>query len=370
MSSDKHSKTEAPSAKRKKEARQQGQIPKSREMTTWVSLLVATWVVPLMFRRAVKSVSQLLAHTLALVARPDEGAAVHLLGEGLGTAVLAVAPLAIGLMLVAVLTNVAQTGLVVSTKRLKPKFSNLNPTKGIKRLLSPSSVWEGAKSLLKVGLLILVAWQTLRGVVPRFSDTGSVPLGTLIQVVVQQAINVVRKAAMLGLILALMDYAFQRRRIRKQMMMSKQELKEENKTTEGNPEIKNAIKARQFKMSRMRMMAEVAKADVVIVNPTHVSVALRYDPVRGAPRVLAKGTDEVALRIREEAERNGVPLVEDVPLARTLYRMCDIGAEIPAELYEAVARVLAFLFTLRATGRVRQLGGGPLRAPTSALLDA
>jgi flagellar biosynthesis protein FlhB len=176
-----------------------------------------------------------------------------------------------------------------------------------------------------------------------------------------------RTAAALGLVLAVLDYSFQRHKIHKGMLMTKQEIREETKTTDGNPQIKQAIKSRQFKMSRMRMMAEVARADAVVVNPTHVSVALRYDALQRAPRVVAKGQDDTALRIREEAVRNGVPLIEDIPLARTLYAACEVGAEIPGDLYEAVARLLAFLFTLRASGRLHQLGGGPLRAPASLL---
>jgi flagellar biosynthesis protein FlhB len=163
-------------------------------------------------------------------------------------------------------------------------------------------------------------------------------------------------------VLGLVDYGMQRRRINKALMMTKQEVKEEMKHQEGSPEVKGAIRRRQVKMSRLRMMADVARADVVIVNPTHVAVALRYEAGHGAPKVVAKGADEVAAAIREEAERHDVPVVEDVPLARAIWQVCEIDDEIPADLFEAVARVLAFLYRVKASG-VRPLGGGPLRVP-------
>ena len=148
------------------------------------------------------------------------------------------------------------------------------------------------------------------------------------------------------------------------MMMTKQEVKEEHEERRGQPRDQDgAIRRRQTKLSRMRMMAEVARADVVIVNPTHVAVALRYEPGSGAPRVVAKGADEVAAAIRAEADTHGVPIVEDVPLARTLFQVCEIDDEIPADLFEAVARVLAFIYKVKASG-VRPIGGGALRVPT------
>ena len=145
------------------------------------------------------------------------------------------------------------------------------------------------------------------------------------------------------------------------MMMSKQEIKDEARQSEGDPMVKGQIRAAQRRMSRLRMMAEIANADAIVVNPTHVSVAIKYDAVKGAPRVVAKGADVIAARIREEAAKHGVPMVEDVPLARTLFRLCEIGDEIPAQLYEAVARLLAFLFALKANGRIHPVGGGAHR---------
>ena len=177
-----------------------------------------------------------------------------------------------------------------------------------------------------------------------------------------KALSFVRIVASVALILGVVDYFMQRRKINKQMMMTKQEVKEEHKNEEGNPEIKTAMRRRQMKLSRMRMMAEVGRADVVIVNPVHVSVALRYEAGHGAPRVVAKGAEEVAAAIRAEAAAHDVPVVEDVPLARALWQVCEIDDEIPADLFEAVARVLAFIFKVKGSG-VRPIGGGPMKIP-------
>jgi flagellar biosynthetic protein FlhB len=159
--------------------------------------------------------------------------------------------------------------------------------------------------------------------------------------------------------MAIADYAVVRRRIGKQLKMSKHEVKQEHKQQEGDPLLKGAIRSKQMAMSRQRMMSDLAKADVVLVNPTHVAVALRYDPSRGAPRVVAKGAGAVAARIREVAAEKRIPMVHDVPLARALYKACDLGSEIPADLYNAVARILAFVMMLKARGSAAGLHRAP-----------
>jgi flagellar biosynthetic protein FlhB len=178
------------------------------------------------------------------------------------------------------------------------------------------------------------------------------PLASVLGTVGTTALTATREAAVVGLLIAAMDYAVVRQRTMKSMRMSKQDIKDEHKSAEGDPHVKGQIKSRQMQMARNRMMAEVQNADVVIVNPTHVAVALAYDPAKGAPRVLAKGADHVATRIRELAEEHRIPMVVDVPLARTMYRSVELGAEIPPELYNAVARVLAFVLSLRSRGSV------------------
>jgi flagellar biosynthetic protein FlhB len=184
--------------------------------------------------------------------------------------------------------------------------------------------------------------------------------------------TLMRDVALAGLVMGLADYAYQRRRVGKQLRMSRHEVKQEHKQSEGDPLLKGAIRSRQMAMSRNRMMSAVADADVVLVNPTHVAVALRYQPDRGAPRVVAKGAGHVATRIREAADRHRVPMVADVPLARALHAACELDQEIPVELFTAVAHVLAFVLSLRAKGassgthRVPPASSGHRRVAASA----
>lgn len=364
---DKHAKTEAPTPRRKKEARRKGNVARSQEVSTWLSLLVASIVVPMVIANGGRSLRRLEASALSVVAQPDERAAMRVLGQGLGSVLSVVAPLMIAMVCVAILANVAQTRGAIATKKLKPTVSKLNPIAGFKRLFSPASWWEGAKSLIKVGILAFLGWKTMSHVVPQMITSGGLAMGSVATSIAKASVSFIRTASAVGFGLAMVDYIFQFKKIRKSLMMSKHEIKEESKMSEGSPLMKAEVKKRQFKMSRLRMMAEVAHADAIIVNPTHFAVAVKYESARGAPRVVAKGIDELALRIREEAEEHGVPIVEEPPLARTLYRACALGDEIPADLYEAVARVLAFLFTLKVRGKLQPIGGGTLRLPTPAL---
>jgi flagellar biosynthetic protein FlhB len=175
-------------------------------------------------------------------------------------------------------------------------------------------------------------------------------MGAVLGGVADAMMSFLRNAALLGLILAAADYAMEKRLHLKELKMSLQDIKDEVKQSDGDPMMKGMIRERQMKMSRNRMMADIATSDVVLVNPTHVAVALKYDPLGGAPRVVAKGSGAIAAKIRERAEEHRVPMVRDVPLARALHKSCEIGDEIPAELYGAVARVLAFIFSLKARG--------------------
>jgi flagellar biosynthetic protein FlhB len=190
----------------------------------------------------------------------------------------------------------------------------------------------------------------MRKLIPALLSSAAMSLETLVDTVTSALIGIIRAAAGAGLVLAIADYAMSRRRTNKQLMMSKEEVKEEHKRSEGDPHVKGHIRQRQFEMARHRMMADLEQADVVLVNPTHVAVALRYEPSKGAPRVVAKGQGLIANKIRERATEYRIPMVMDVPLARALYKSCDLGDEIPAEFFAAVARVLAFVMMMKTKG--------------------
>jgi flagellar biosynthesis protein FlhB len=280
---------------------------------------------------------------------------------------LALAPALLATMGIALAMNLAQTRGLITFTPLKPSFKRLNPASGIKRVISPRSIWEVGTQIVRVSLLGLIVWKVLSGVVPEMTGNGGLSSTAIASLVASRALALVREVAAISLVLAVADYIVQYRKISRQLRMTKQEVKEEAKSTEGNPQMRGAIRRRQRQMARNRMIAAVAKADAVVVNPTHFSVAVSYVRGRGAPRVVAKGTDFMALQIREEASAHGVPLVEDPPLARALYVACELDQEIPNELYEAVARLLTFIYSLRANGRTTRIDGAPLK-PAAPLL--
>lgn len=348
-------KTEDPTPKRKRDARKDGQIPKSAEIGTWAAMLAATFLVQMTAAVAAERLIDLLDDSMRVIEQPEIGPALALLGDGLVSGAVMTAPLAIGLVVLGVVINLAQVGWAPSGKPIKPKMERVNPFKGLKRLFSPHSLWEGAKTLIKVIILGAIAYRSIMGLVPLLVAGGRQDLSSTISVIGSQALSMCRSVSLAGLGLALVDYGLQRRKVAKSMKMTKQEVRDEHRQSEGDPQMRGAIRSKQMSMSRNRMMSEVAHADVILVNPTHVAVALKYDPARGAPKVVARGAGAIAARIREVADEAGIPMVQDVPLARAIFRACDLGDEIPAELYDGVARVLAFIFALDRRGAARGL---------------
>jgi flagellar biosynthetic protein FlhB len=344
MSSDK---TEQPTAKRRRDARRDGNLARSPEVVAWAQMLAAGVLLPICLNLSVSSLRRVMLQVGVLVSRPDADAALRLMGAGLTAGLLAIAPLALVMVAIGLIGNFAQTGFAISGKALRPKFDRISPAKGLKRLVSPHSAWEAAKAAVKLAVLTAVAWPGVAHLGAALATGGRVPSGEVLSTVAAATMALIRSTALAGLALAAVDYGFQRRRVRKGMMMTRQEVKEEYRQSEGDPMTRSRIRQRQVEMSRNRMMAAVAVSSVVVVNPTHIAVALEYRPELGAPRVVAKGQGFIAARIREEAEKHNVPIVRDVPLARTLHSACKLGQAIPADLYEAVARLLAFVFSLK-----------------------
>jgi flagellar biosynthetic protein FlhB len=364
---DKHSRTEKPTAKRKKEARREGQVARTPEVVTWLVILSATYLVQHTVQSTYIFLDRLWYQIGDAITHPSIAADVAVAAKGAKGALSSMAPAVLGTMVLALLINLAQTRGLVTFHPLKPTLSHLNPAQGLKRLFSPRSAWEGAKQAVRVSLLSLVAWKTLRGFLPIVTGAGPLSSTTVAAVVATRALSLARQVAAIGLGLAALDYVVQYRKIARQLRMTRHELREESKSSEGNPYVRGAIRRRQRQMARNRMIAAVAGADAVVLNPTHFAVAVSYVRGRGAPKVVAKGTDFLALRIREEATAHRVPLVEDPPLARALYVACDLEEEIPTQLYEAVARLLTFIYALKASGHSMRIDGAPHK-PASALL--
>ncbi len=346
---DKSQKTEKPTPKRMREAREKGQIARSPDIGTWIGLLATTVLLQLTIKRGATALPALLLRMGQLIADPSQPKAIGFFGDAILTAVSIVAPILIGMALLTIVVNLAQVGKP-SWKRMKPDFKRLNLAKGIKRMVSPNAWWELVKALLKVTVLFLVAWPTLHTFAVVLTSQGG-SLSSIMSAAGQRALTLLRDVSAIGLVIAAIDYTVQRRRLRKDLMMTRNEIKEEMKQQEGDPRLRQAMRSRQQAVSRNRMIRMVGSADVIVVNPTHYAVALKYDAARGAPELIAKGADHLAARIRLEATRHNVPIVHEPALTRALYKACPVGALIPFELYEAVAHLLAFIFSLRAQGR-------------------
>lgn len=366
MSSEGQEKSEKATPERMKKVRDEGSLTKSQDLSSWLGIGAAAITLPMVIGRASDAARTQLAEVGQVVAHPDPNLAVTLLGDGLGTVLSTLSPMLVAVVLAAVVATAVQGGIHPSMKRLKPTFKQFNPTNGLKRLFGAQAWWQGMKSLLKTAVVGVVLLVVVKGLTPALMVAGGLPIRALLDEAGGGAASLLRTAVAAGLLLAAADVIVVIRRNRKKTRMSKQEIKDESKRSDGDPLLKGAIRSKQLAMSRNRMMAAVPTADVVLVNPTHVAVALRYEPGSGAPRVVAKGQGHVATRIRERATEHHVPMVADIPLARALHGACEIGDEIPEYLYTAVARVLAFVMALRRRGAATGLHRIPERTGTAA----
>lgn len=349
-------KTEAPTPKRRLEAREQGQIARSPDLTASVLLvggmLMLRWygggvvkVLSIMVRDMLseKSLSSLTPNDLGSIFAHS----VHTIG-------VALMPLLIGMMIVAVGVNVAQTGLNFNFGRLQFNFAALNPANGFSRLFSRGQgLVKLGMSLLKLSLVGLMAYSAVHGRMIQIVLAQELSFVQIFSLAADLLFNIAIRIGVLLFILALMDYAWQRYRIEQGLKMTKDEVKDEMKSMEGDPKMK--ARRRQIAMARLReqLKKDVPKADVVVTNPTEFAVALRYDPdSMNAPKVVAKGQGYIAARIREIAIEHGIPILERKPLARALYKMCNVGQEVPEQYFSAIAEILAYVYELN--GKFRQ----------------
>lgn len=345
-------KTEEPTAKKLQDARDKGQVAKSIDATTAVSLFVFFMMLRLMlgflgdrfmgnFSATYHNISGISndAFTLQI--------ACALIGESLSWVLFMVAPFLATAFLVAFVTNLVQVKWKITMDPMKPKFDKFNPISGMKRLFSKDKIVELIKSVAKIIVIIYVVYSYLKDrwalVMNMYEYSLTQALGLIGDII----INIGLRISMLFIIIAVADFAYQKWKFHEDMKMTKQEVKDEYKNSEGDPKVKSQQRARMQQASRRRMMQEVPNADVVITNPTHLAVAVRYHKdVDEAPVVVAKGADYLAQRIKEIARENSVEIVENKPLARMLYHNVEIGAEIPPELYQMVAEVLVYVYNL------------------------
>lgn len=351
-------KTEKPTPKKIREARKEGNFPRTPDAATWVSIAAATALLPRTMTSLADQFHTLIAFLPEVAADPRPERAAAVLELMIPAILVVVVPFALAASFGAVV-GAASQGVFPSAKPMKPSLKKLNPISGVKRMFGPRALWEALKALLKVVVITGAVWVVAKQLVPQLIGAGTLPLMVVVDRTRTGLLILIWTAVAAGLVLAVADYAYSRHTVMKKLKMTPREVKDEAKQAEGDPMIKGAIRSKQMQMSRNRMLTAVSDADVVLVNPTHVAVALKYEPAKGAPRVVAKGTGVLAGRIRDRARENRVPVVEDKPLTRLLYRICDLDDEIPAELYEAVARILAFVM---AVGKPSRTAG--TRRPT------
>ncbi|TCL66560.1 flagellar biosynthetic protein FlhB [Hydrogenispora ethanolica] len=343
--------TEEATPKRKSEARQKGQVSKSAELNSVVVLLAAFIFINTLGSWIYSELANYMKVCLAPAALSknlSQTNAQQLFLEHLVFFLKVFLPLGLGAMVVGILVNFLQVGPMFTIEALKPKFSRINPISGMQRLLGIQGLVELAKSVIKLLIISYFAYSTIRDHLFSLLDVvAQSPLDTavLIWTIIYQ---VALKICVFLLILAIFDYLYQRWEFNKSLRMTKKEVKDEYKQLEGNPQIKNKIRQRQRQIAARRMMQDVPKADVIITNPTHLAIAIRYDAAEmAAPVVVAKGEGFIAQKIKEIAKAHDVSVVENKPLAQTLYKTVEIGEAIPANLYKAVAEVLAFVYRLK-----------------------
>jgi flagellar biosynthetic protein FlhB len=354
-------KTEQATPKKREEARKKGQVAKSRELSSVAVLLSGLFVLFLgggyFFQQTANVLSYYLSNAGNLSINTDnlKGIAWHSAGQLASI----LAPLFLVLCVVGFLANILQVGFLISFESIKPKLSKISPAEGMKRLFSAQAMAEFLKSLLKIAIVGTIAFFTVKGeiynLLPLLDQTPSQILSYLGQV----SFAIFWRTCLVMAILATLDFLFQRWEFERNLRMTKQDVKEEFKQTEGDPHVRSRIRSIQREMARKRMMAAVPEADVVITNPTRLAVALKYEAKHmDAPTVVAKGSGLVAEKIRDLAREHGIPIIENKPLAQGLFKLVEVGKTIPETLYQAVAEVLAYVYSLEgnASGRMARRG--------------
>jgi flagellar biosynthetic protein FlhB len=348
--SDKHSKTEEPTSKRLSDARKKGQTPKSAELVPAVSLaifaMLGTTLGGYIFRKGLIFIQRSLSLSYKTEITIRNLRVLFL--KNFLDALLVVAPFALISMLLGIVLNIVQAGFLLTGEPLKPDLNRINPISGIKNLFSKKSLFNLIKNILKLILVAYLAYKNISESYKQILSSGNIGTEKLFTFFGAFIKSLVTDIVVAMLILAVVDYVFQKREYKKNLRMTKQEVKEEFKEMEGDPQIKSVRRQKQRQLSISRMMANVPTSTVVVTNPTHIAVALRYESNRDqAPLVVAKGADLLANKIKEIAKENKVPIIENVELARTMYKDVEVGEYIPYELYQAVAEILALVYRLK-----------------------
>ncbi len=343
-------KTEEATPHRIRKSREDGQVAKSMELSSVAIVGLGFLTMFALGPMVIDQMKELMTHTFTTApsVHLNAGSFVLVLRDTVVTFFVTIGPFMLSMVVIGTLINISQVGIRFTTKPLEPKFDKLDPIAGFKRVFSSKVVVEYIRDIVKVLLVGYVAYVIITDDVMDFFELMDSPTERFAQQFGSLALLLALKIAASLLTLAVFDFAFQRFQHKKKLRMTKQEIRDESKDTDGNPVLKGRIRQAQRDLARKRMMQDVPTADVVITNPTHFAIALKYDKSSmEAPTVVAKGQRLIAQRIKELARESGVPVIENKPLARTLFKVCEIGATIPAKLYKAVAEILAHVYQLK-----------------------
>lgn len=340
-------KTEEPTSKKIEDARKEGNVPKSQDLSGFITLVVALVLVFVMMPFIGKQLIFLYHYYQSLIGVEfTKELFYQIVITSTFRTLMMILPISISIAIAGVIGSVMQFGFIFTTKPLEFNLNKINPISGLKKLFSIKKLIESVKIILKVSLVFVVAFYFLLSFVKDLPQTLLFTMFSQLLWLREKIMILAAVMLMLFLVISLLDVLLVRFQYFKDLRMSKQEIKDEYKQMEGDPQVKGKIRSLQRQMAQRRMMQDIPVADVVITNPTHYAVALRYDKTKeNAPVVLAKGVDYLALKIRSIAMQNQVPIIENPPLARELYKVCDLQDEIPANLYKAVAEVLSFVYS-------------------------
>ncbi|AFN75376.1 Flagellar biosynthetic protein FlhB [Melioribacter roseus P3M-2] len=344
-------KTEQPTGKKLEDARQKGQVAKSSEINS-LAIFGSGLIIVFLFKSYIGG--QFYEFSTDIFSKLNQVEMSHTVLQTYALRwgvfyLMLMMPILIAVFIASIVSNVSQVGFRITPEAISFSLDKFNPLKGIKRILfSTRSFVELGKSLLKLVIISIFTYFIISELIRKSIQLIDLSIEDTVEFMLDSSFSLIWKIVLFFVVIAAVDYIFQRYKFRKDMMMTKEEVKEELKQTEGDPVVKGRIKKEMMMAARRRMMHEVPKADVVITNPTHVAVALRYEMGKdGAPKVVAKGLDLVAQQIKKIAAENNVPMYEDVELARALYKTCEIGDEIPANLFKAVAQILAYIYQMK-----------------------
>ena len=350
-SQDKHSRTEAPTPKKRQKEREKGNVARSMDVNSVVVLLAGILVIKFMGENLLSGISHFTSgiYTTLMTIQLTPESTVQYTQNGIWYFFGVISPILVTIMIMGLASNFGQVGFFYSKKALKPKFSKINPLKGVKRIFSAKSIVELVKGLIKITIISIIGYSVIKSHFYDFYSLSVMTPAAVLSFIAGVLFELSVKIAIVLIFLAAADYAWQNYDYEKNIKMTKQEVKEEQRQESGNSEVKGRVKSLQRQLSRTRMMNAVPNATVVVTNPTHIAVALQYSPngPSDAPKVVAKGQRKTAERIKLLAKENDIPVLEDKPLARTLFQTLEVGMEIPPIFYQAVAEVLAKVFQMQ-----------------------